>query len=355
MKELLTCHMAALIIGICLDQVIGDPHCMPHPIRWIGNLIFFLEKRLLGDVTGNKDSRCIEQEGIDEGTDHQGSDRSRNYEKEKRRGILLWFAVVITVAAATFCIVYAAYSLNKYLGIAIESVLTCYILAARSLCRESMRVYRDLEKDDIAAARFSISMIVGRDTDNLDAEEIAKAAVETVAENTSDGVIAPLIYTAIGGPVLGFFYKAVNTMDSMLGYKNERYENFGFWAAKADDFFNYVPSRISALFMILGSFALGLFSKSYDGKKAYAIWKRDRYNHKSPNSAQTESVCAGALGLKLGGTHLYKGVLVEKPTIGDEIRRTEPDDIKRSNNLMFATEAITVVVVVLIFMIVRCF
>ena len=183
-------------------------------------------------------------------------------------------------------------------------------------------------------------MIVGRDTANLNEEEIAKAAVETVAENTSDGVISPLLFTMIGGPTLGMIYKAVNTMDSMLGYKNERYTNFGLVAARADDVFNFIPSRISAILMIIGTFLMGIFKRVYNVSRAVKIWKRDRYNHLSPNSAQTESVCAGALGIKLGGDHYYNGVLVSKPTIGDEIRKTEIKDIKRANNLMFMAEII---------------
>lgn len=319
--------MTALICGILLDQIVGDPHFMPHPIRAIGKLIMILEKKLLGETNGAS---------------------VRNPGREKRRGILLWFIVILTTVFITALIVAGSYLINKYLGVVIESILTCYILAARSLCRESMAVSKELKKGDIAGARYKLSMIVGRDTAELSEEEIVKAAVETVSENTSDGVIAPLIYTAIGGPVLGFLYKAVNTMDSMLGYKNERFKDFGFMAAKADDVFNFLPSRISALFMIAGAFVLRMFSKAYDPINAAKIWKRDRLNHKSPNSAQTESVCAGALGLKLGGPHLYGGVMVDKPFIGDEVRKAETQDVKRSNNLMFMTEGITALAVLAI-------
>ena len=319
--------MTALICGILLDQIVGDPHFMPHPIRAIGKLIMILEKKLLGDTNGAS---------------------VRNPGREKRRGILLWFIVIFTTVFFSMVIVAGSYLINKYLGVVIESILTCYILAARSLCRESMAVSKELKKGDIAGARYKLSMIVGRDTAELSEEEIVKAAVETVSENTSDGVIAPLIYTAIGGPIFGFLYKAVNTMDSMLGYKNERFKDFGFMAAKADDVFNFLPSRISALFMIAGAFVLRMFSKAYDPINAAKIWKRDRLNHKSPNSAQTESVCAGALGLKLGGPHLYGGVMVDKPFIGDEVRKAETQDVKRSNNLMFMTEGITVLTVLVI-------
>ncbi len=322
MKELLVLHIISLGLGIILDRIVGDPHSLPHPIRAIGGLVALLEKRLLEPLLTGQ-----ERDGV----------------REKRRGALLWIAVVMPVMAVTFVILSGAYSVHKYLGVFAETVMTCYILAAKSLYKESMAVYAELRKPDIPAARRALSMIVGRDTQVLEEEEITKAAVETVAENTSDGVIAPLIYTAVGGPVLGFAYKALNTMDSMLGYRNERYGNFGFFAARADDVFNFIPSRISALLMILASLILGCFSGAYHAGRALEIWRRDRLNHRSPNSAQTESVCAGALGLKLGGTHLYRGVEVVKPTIGDEVRGPEPEDIKRAGRLMFMTEDLAAV------------
>lgn len=311
-------------MGTILDLIIGDPHNFPHPIRAIGNLIAKLEKRLLGDVSGKSD---------------------RNPSLEKTRGTLLWSLVVIVTVALTAAVTIGAYAIHPYIGILVEAILTCYILAAKSLYKESMAVTKELDKGDLDKARYALSMIVGRDTDVLNEEEVAKAAVETVAENTSDGVIAPLIYSALGGPILGMLYKAVNTMDSMIGYKNEKYENFGRFAARADDFFNFIPARLSAIFMIAGSFILSLFDKTYSPRAAARIWRRDRLNHKSPNSAQTESVCAGALGLLLGGDHLYKGVMVHKPTIGDETRKTEPSDIRRANRLMFATEAVAFVII----------
>ncbi|MCR5337275.1 MAG: adenosylcobinamide-phosphate synthase CbiB [Lachnospiraceae bacterium] len=319
MRELFLFHMIAFGLGTVLDLIIGDPHKMPHPIRAIGRLIQLLEGKLL--AAGNK-------------------------RRERRRGALLWFLVTGAVCAVTLCLVAVSYLVNRCLGIVTETVLICYCLAAKSLRKESMAVYKKLMQQDINGARTALSMIVGRDTEVLSEEEVIKAAVETVAENTSDGVIAPLLYAAVGGPVLAMAYKAVNTMDSMIGYRNEKYEHFGFFAARADDFFNFMPSRISAVFMIAGNFILSLFCHKnpggsvYNGKDACRIWKRDRRNHSSPNSAQTESVCAGALGLCLGGTHLYRGVAVEKPTIGEEKRKPEYDDIKRANMLMFTTEAI---------------
>ena len=196
------------------------------------------------------------------------------------------------------------------------------------------KVYKALKKDDLEGARYAVSMIVGRDTQVLDATGVAKAAVETVAENTSDGVIAPLIYLAIGGPILGFMYKAINTMDSMVGYKNDKYMYFGRCAAKLDDVVNYIPARISALLMIAVSFLPG---KAYDGKGAWRIWRRDRRKHASPNSAQTEAVCAGSLGVQLAGDASYFGKIVKKPTIGDAHRPVEYEDIKRANGLLYRT------------------
>lgn len=210
----------------------------------------------------------------------------------------------------------------------------CYqILAARSLQKESNLVYLALKNEGIEAARKAVSMIVGRDTENLDTEGVTKAAVETVAENTSDGVIAPLCYMFLGGAVLGFTYKAINTMDSMVGYKNETYQFFGTAAAKLDDIVNYIPARISAVLMIVAVYVLGM-----NGKNAWKIFCRDRYNHKSPNSAQTESVMAGALGVQLAGDAWYFGKLYKKPTIGDSIRKIEIEDIRRSHRLMYGTE-----------------
>lgn len=246
----------------------------------------------------------------------------------------MWIIVTGLTVTVTGAILFGAYKINKFLGIAIEAILTCYILATKSLNDESMKVYKALKTGSIEDSRKAVSMIVGRDTNNLDAAGVAKAAVETVAENTSDGVIAPLIYTCIGGPVLGMLYKAINTMDSMVGYHNDRYENFGFFAAKADDVVNFIPARLSALLMILATVIAG---NDFSTKRAFRIFRRDRYNHKSPNSAQTESVCAGALGVRLAGDASYFGKVVKKPYIGNDYRQIEAEDIKRINRLMYTT------------------
>lgn len=308
-------HIFAFIAGFVLDLLIGDPHFIPHPVRLIGSLISFCDKRLNCDAGYNI------------------SEKKLNLIKYKR-GMLLAFTVIFATFAISVIIIVAAYSINLYAGLIAEAVMTWQILATKCLRVESMRVYDALRTDGVDAGRRAVSMIVGRDTSVLDAAGVTKAAVETIAENTSDGVIAPMLYTAIGGPVLGFVYKAVNTMDSMLGYKNDKYMYFGRFAARLDDVVNFIPARISAYLMIAAAFIGG---RQFDGKNAYRIFKRDRFNHASPNSAQTESVCAGALRVQLAGDAVYFGKLVKKKYIGDGLREIEYEDIKRANRLMYIT------------------
>ena len=300
----------ALGIGFVLDALFGDPHWLPHPVVLIGKWISFLEKqlrRLFPKTPGG----------------------------ERAGGTVLVLLVLLASAAVPWGILWLAGLVHPYLRFAVECFMCYQILAARSLKTESMRVYRKLQEGNLEESRKAVSWIVGRDTENLTMEGVSRAAVETVAENTSDGVIAPMLYLALGGPVLGFFYKAVNTMDSMIAYKNDRYLYFGRTAAHLDDVFNYIPARLSGLFMILASAILG-----FDGKNAWRIFKRDRYNHASPNSAQTEAVCAGALDVQLAGDAWYFGVLHKKKTIGDPIRQVEPEDIRRANRLMYGTAVI---------------
>lgn len=308
-------HIFAFIAGFVLDLLIGDPHFIPHPVRLIGSLISFCDKRLNCDAGYNI------------------SEKKLNLIKYKR-GMLLVFTVIFATFAMSVIIIVAAYSINLYAGVIAEAVMTWQILATKCLRVESMRVYDALRTDGVDAGRRAVSMIVGRDTSVLDAAGVTRAAVETIAENTSDGVIAPMFYTAIGGPVLGFVYKAVNTMDSMLGYKNDKYMYFGRFAARLDDVVNFIPARISAYLMIAAAFIGG---RQFDGKNAYRIFKRDRFNHASPNSAQTESVCAGALRVQLAGDAVYFGKLVKKKYIGDGLREIEYEDIKRANRLMYIT------------------
>lgn len=259
----------------------------------------------------------------------------KNKQGERIGGVILVVIVVSVSTAVPFGILYVAYHVQFWLGIMIESFMCYQILAARSLQKESDLVYLALRDKGIEAARKAVSMIVGRDTESLDEEGVTKAAVETVAENTSDGVIAPLCYMILGGAVLGFTYKSINTMDSMVGYKNEKYQYFGTAAAKLDDVVNYIPARISAVLMVVAAFLTGM-----NGKNAWKIFLRDRYNHKSPNSAQTESVMAGALDIQLAGDAWYFGKFHKKPTIGDPIRTIEIEDIRRSHKLMFGTEVL---------------
>ena len=309
MEHIITYHMIAFVCGFVLDLLFGDPHALPHPIRLIGSLIAGLEKKLL-------------------------KLQMRDEKKEFYNGILLVVLVLLCTGLVAAFVLSGAYWLHPAAGIVVESVMTYQILATKCLKDESMKVYQSLNEQGLEAGRLAVSMIVGRDTNVLDETGVVKAAVETVAENTSDGVIAPMLYTALGGPVLGFVYKAVNTMDSMVGYKNDKYLYFGRAAAKLDDVVNFIPARISAYLMITAAYIGG---KAFDGKRAYHIYKRDRRNHASPNSAQTESVCAGALCIQLAGDASYFGKVVKKPYIGDAHRAVERDDIVPVNRFMFGT------------------
>lgn len=299
-----------MLVGFVIDIFVGDPYNFPHPIRAIGTLIAKLEKVV--------------------------RERFKNLRKG---GVFLALTVLIASTLVPLAVLFVCYKINIYLGLAVESVMCWQLVAARCLQKESMKVCRAVEERDIEKARKAVSMIVGRDTDVLDETGIVKAAVETVAENTSDGVTAPIMYIAFGGAPLGFFYKAANTMDSMIGYTNEKYIDIGRFAAKLDDVLNFIPSRLTALGMILSAYLLGA-----DGKNAAKIWKRDRRKHASPNSAQTESVCAGALDIRLAGDAYYFGELHKKEFIGDDIRTPESEDIRRANRLMYCTSVIVLVI-----------
>ena len=306
-------HMFAFFIGFLCDCILGDPHFIPHPIRLIGKLITKTEKLL------------------------RHNQKTQNPMVSLRQGVILVIVVLASTITVTSLLLLMAYYLNPYVGMTVETLMTYQILAAKCLKVESMKVYQCLKENDIIQARTALSMIVGRDTQCLDETGVAKAAIETVAENTSDGVIAPMLYLAIGGPILGFFYKAVNTMDSMVGYRNDTYLYFGRASAKLDDVVNFIPARISAYLMIASAFVLQLFDNHFSGKRALCIYQRDRQKHTSPNSAQTESVCAGALGIRLAGDASYFGKVVSKPYIGDSTRDVEANDIQRANRLMYLT------------------
>ena len=298
-----------LLAAFGLDAVFGDPHYSWHPAVLIGKLIALLERQFRRGLPDTPQGQLA-------------------------GGALLAVTVVTVSTAVPVILLRAASRINKKLSWALEAFFCYQLLAARSLRDESMQVCRALEQGDTEGAREAVSMIVGRDTEVLDEDGIARAAVETVAENTSDGVIAPMLFMAIGGAPLGFLYKAVNTMDSMIGYRNEKYLYFGRAAARLDDVLNYLPSRISGLLMVLVSRPLG-----FDGKNALRIFLRDRKKHASPNSAQTEAACAGALHLRLAGDASYGGKLHRKPYIGDDDRPIEAADIRKANKLMYGASA----------------
>ncbi|HEX2926133.1 MAG TPA: adenosylcobinamide-phosphate synthase CbiB [Ruminiclostridium sp.] len=306
--------LIAVAAGFILDLILGDPHWLPHPVRLMGFVISKGEsviRRLL----------------------------PRTPKGELAGGAVLAVLVTVLSFISPLGILYLAGRLSIYLKIAVHAFFCYEIMATKSLRKESMRVYYQLEKNDMVGARKYLSWIVGRDTQNLGTEGIIKATVETIAENASDGVIAPLVYLVIGGAPLGFLYKAINTMDSMIGYKNDRYFYFGRFAARLDDAANFIPAEISARFMLAASRLTGL-----DYKNAWKIYKRDRKNHSSPNSAKTESVCAGALNVQLAGDAFYFGKLVKKKTIGDGNRKVKTDDILLTNRLMYTAAIIAAVV-----------
>ena len=304
----------ALPAGFVLDLIFGDPRWLYHPVCLIGKLISLLEKGIRrifpksqkGELAGG----CLE--------------------------VLLVCGLCFLVP---FGILHVLYGWQPWLGFLLETFWCYQLLATKSLKTESMKVYDRLVNGTLEEARYAVSMIVGRDTKSLTPEGVTKAAVETVAENTSDGIIAPMFYMAIGGAPFMFLYKGINTMDSMLGYKNDRYLYFGRCAAKLDDAANYIPARVSGWLMVAGTLFVGL-----DTKNAAKIYRRDRRNHASPNSAQTEAAMAGALDVQLAGNAYYFGKLYEKPTIGDAIRKVEAEDIPRANRLLYSTSVLGMVV-----------
>lgn len=310
----MTYHMLALASGFILDFIFGDPRWMYHPVCLIGTLIAKLEKKIRAIFPKTKTG-------------------------ELAGGTVEVLLVCVFCGGVPLGILYALYSVFPWLGFALEAFWCYQLFATKCLKQESMKVFQALETGDIQQARKAVSMIVGRDTEGLDQKGVTKAAVETVAENSSDGVIAPMLYMAIGGAPLMFLYKGINTMDSMLGYKNDKYLYFGRVPAKLDDVFNYIPSRITAVFMIAASYVCGL-----DGKNAWRIYRRDRRKHASPNAAQTEAVCAGALRVQLAGDAVYFGKVYKKEFIGDALRPVEPEDIRRTGRLMYVTAFLMLIV-----------
>ena len=307
-------NAAALAVGAAMDAALGDPRNMLHMVVVFGKVISFWEKILY------------------------------NMKNKRFAGLLLVVLTLLCCGVPIALVLWLAWRIHPILYAAVGIFLCWQCLAARSLRDESDLVRVPLTEGDLPKAREMVGRIVGRDTDALDEAGVTRAAVETVAENTSDGVIAPIFYIALGGPLGGCLYKAANTMDSMVGYKNDRYIDFGRCAALFDDVVNYIPARLAALELVLAAYLTGM-----DGKNAWRIWKRDRRNHASPNSAQTESAVAGALGLRLAGDAVYFGKLHKKPYIGDDLRPIEPEDIRRSHRLMFAATG-EMLVLALVFM-----
>lgn len=308
----------AVLIGVLLDFLFGDPAVKWHPICLIGNLVGKTEKGLRKLFGAGKN-------------------------REFCAGILLVLIVITVSTLVPLALLVLCYQLHVLAGMALESIFCWFLLATKSLKTESMRVYDALKTGTIENARDAVSMIVGRDTKDLSEEGVIKATVETIAENTSDGSVAPLFYLMIGGAVLGFLYKSINTMDSMVGYKNETYLYFGRLAAKLDDVVNFMPSRIAAWCMILGAKICKM-----DDKGARTIYQRDRFHHASPNSAQTEAVMAGALDVELAGNAYYFGKLYEKQTIGDAKRKIVREDIPRADSLLYVTVLIALIGFVLL-------
>ena len=304
----------AVLGGFVLDMIFGDPAWLTHPVVLMGRCISALEKRLRAALPKTPKGELL-------------------------GGSIVAVVLPLGTLAVTGLACWGVAKIHPALGLALQMFWCGQALAAKGLAQESRNVYKELAKGDLPAARCAVARIVGRDTANLTAEGVTKAAVETVAENASDGVIAPLLYMLVGGAPLALTYKAINTMDSMLGYKNEKYLYFGRAAAKLDDVANYLPSRLAGL---LWCAAAALTGNSPKG--AWRIWRRDRRCHASPNSAQTESACAGALGVQLAGPAYYFGEYYAKPTIGDPLRPIEPEDIRRANRMMYAESVLALAV-----------
>lgn len=304
--------ISTMCTSYILDLIIGDPYSFPHPVRFIGNLIRFIENKIRKIFKSNN--------------------------QLKIGGFILWILTVGITFLVTYLIL-RAFSINKILFFIISSLILYTTLSTKCLADEAKKIYNVLKTGDIEKSRKQLSYIVGRDTTQLNEQEIIRATVETVAENTVDGIISPMLYGFIGGPVLAMSYKAINTLDSMVGYKNEKYGDIGFASAKIDDIANYIPARITPIFMMVASLILG-----FNAKESLKIAIRDRKNHKSPNCAYSEGSVAGALGIQLGGTNIYFGKEVYKPTIGDKKRELEIEDIIRTNKIMYLTSFVALII-----------
>lgn len=304
-----------MIAGFLLDLLLGDPNTKWHPICLIGNLIAACERLFRRAFPATKTG-------------------------ERFAGGLLVLIMLLVSAGVPALLLWLCWGISSWLALIADALLCWLLLAMKTLRVESMNVYAALREGDLPKARKQVARIVGRDTADLTASQVASAAVETVAESTVDGILSPLFYIALGFSPLGFFYKATNTMDSMIGYKNDHYRHFGTMAARLDDVLNFIPARVGGCLMCLAAFICKL-----DGRSAWRIFRRDRRAHSSPNSAHTEAACAGALGLTLGGDASYFGVFHRKPTQGDG-RRAEAEDIRLANRLTSVTSWLGLLVAV---------
>lgn len=310
-----------LLSAFALDLIFGDPRWFPHPVRGIGWAIQRTETVL------------------------------RRFAKtplaEKAAGVLLVVLIVSLVSFLSQFLILSFFRISISVGFALSVLLAYTTLAARDLGNAAKTVLRHLDAGEIAQARTGLSMIVGRDTADLDDQEIARAVVETVAENTSDGVIAPLFYLAMGGPAFALAYKAVNTLDSMVGYRNEKYVNFGWAAARLDDVANFIPARITAVLICLVANLFSIYNSAFRTPHSalHAPWHitfRDGNKHPSPNSGYPEAAMAGALGIRLGGPGTYAGIPSIKPFIGEEINRLDKKHIEIAVHLMYCTTSFAV-------------
>ena len=319
-------RIVILIIALILDLIFGDPHNWFHPVIAMGRTIEWLEM-LLRKAFGI--SEAAEKDKL----------------KKQIAGGILVVIMLLLYTLIPLVVIRISRMFGEIISCFISGFLGYRMLAMKQMKVESMKVLRALQKKDINGAREAVSMIVGRDTKRLNEAGITKAAVETVAENASDGVVAPLLFMMVFGVVGGWFYKTVNTMDSMIGYKNDRYKYFGTAAARFDDMMNFIPARVTAFFMVIAAAFLSL-----NWKNAFKIWIRDAEKSTSPNSGQTEAVMAGALGVTLLGDAWYFGKLVKKPEIGDKLREIEPEDIETANRVMYLSVFMIYIVGILIFM-----
>ncbi|WP_312475323.1 adenosylcobinamide-phosphate synthase CbiB [Neobacillus sp.] len=295
-------HLISITFAYIIDLLIGDPPNWPHPVRWIGSIITFLEKRW-------------------------------NQRKFKRwKGVAMLLFILLFIFSIVFLVVFIGYKIHPFIGILVESIIISTSIAQRSLKKASLEVYQPLKSGNLVQARKKLSYIVGRDTDNLDESEIARGTIETVAENTSDGVTAPLFWALIGGAPLAMVYRATNTCDSMVGYVNERYKEFGWASAKWDDVMNWIPSRLTGIIMLLGK-----RPECGSYRKAWEIMFRDAKKHPSPNSGWGEAAVAAILGIQLGGRNYYKGVVSNRAKMGEPIYPIQAEHIIKANFILAKT------------------